>query len=115
MGKTPPHIIERNRRWREANATYMRDYSARRRCEPGWKRAKHLWQRYGLTLDQWDAMLIEQAGRCGICDEQMVDAIAVDHCHETGKVRGLLCYGCNSFLGYFERGLAPAAERYLAR
>ena len=60
---------------------------------------------YGITTDQYDALLAEQDGRCGICgDENTHNSsrknFAVDHDHSTGAVRGLLCWHCNTALGH---------------
>lgn len=58
---------------------------------------------YGLTVEQYDALLARQGGGCGICDA--TDAgndhkqIPVDHDHDTGRVRGLLCHRCNRAMG----------------
>jgi Recombination endonuclease VII len=43
----------------------------------------------------------EQGGRCAICG-RATERLLVDHCHVTGCVRGLLCYTCNTFLGWYE-------------
>lgn len=60
---------------------------------------------YGITVNDYDAMLERQGGRCAICGTadpgRSSDVFAVDHCHETGQVRGLLCYKCNTGLGMF--------------
>lgn len=66
--------------------------------------------RYNLTKDQYNAMLLEQSGKCAICDTipklnrkgENTVKMHVDHCHKTGKVRGLLCGKCNSAIGLFE-------------
>lgn len=55
---------------------------------------------YGLTLEDYDQILKEQNNVCAICKEDV--KLFVDHCHTTGKVRGLLCQGCNSGLGFFK-------------
>lgn len=72
--------------------------------------------RYGITLADYDKMLSEQGGRCKICDADKAgnagQCFAVDHCHKTGKVRGLLCIKCNARLGWFEK-YAEAATKYL--
>lgn len=74
---------------------------------------KDLRKRYGITLEQYEAMFEAQRGRCAIC--QRDKKLHVDHCHATGKVRGLLCSQCNKGLGHFEDSLARlrAAEVYL--
>jgi len=75
-------------------------------------RAFQLKRKYDLTLESYDKMFLEQEGKCLICkrcDERLV----VDHCHTTGKVRGLLCSGCNRGLGFFNdraENLQKAAE-----
>ena len=69
---------------------------------------KHNLKKYGLTVEDYDRMLKEQNGKCLIClSEEACRTYAsyslfVDHCHETGKVRGLLCHHCNSGLGHFK-------------
>ena len=55
---------------------------------------------YGITPEQYDSMLGNQQGKCAVCDIIMTN-IHVDHCHITGKVRGLLCINCNHGLGKF--------------
>jgi len=63
---------------------------------------------YGITLEEYNALLESQGGVCAICKckETIIDRrtgevrkLAVDHCHETKKVRGLLCRRCNMVLG----------------
>lgn len=64
-------------------------------------------QRRGLTLEQLLAMEAAQASLCAICHQPetalgahgKVKSLAVDHCHETGRVRGLLCNNCNRAIG----------------
>lgn len=55
---------------------------------------------YGLTQEQFDAMLQAQDGRCAICKEPM-GRVCTDHDHSTGEARGLLCLTCNAGLGQF--------------
>lgn len=70
--------------------------------------------RYGLEVGEFDRLLIEQAGRCAICREPLVRQL-VDHNHKTGKARGLLCDGCNSYVGHLENdSKREAALRYLS-
>lgn len=67
----------------------------------------YLKRNYGITLSDYERMYAEQSGRCKICggegfvmnkDRHRVKLV-VDHCHATGKVRGLLCHNCNRALG----------------
>jgi hypothetical protein len=59
----------------------------------------HLRRRYGITVDDFDAMFAEQGGLCAICREAKAEH--VDHDHANGRVRGLLCFNCNGALGQF--------------
>ena len=64
-------------------------------------RAVQLKKKYGLTEDDYERMLLAQHGRCAICGGEILSKrrLAVDHCHKSGRVRGLLCGPCNGFLG----------------
>lgn len=74
--------------------------------DPDKVRAAWLRDKYGLTVDEYDAIYKAQQGSCAICGVHESKApgrfnrLHVDHCHTTGEVRGLLCYTCNSVLGY---------------
>jgi hypothetical protein len=76
-------------------------------------------RQYGISLEQYDEMLENQGGGCAICGttkpSERTKYFAVDHCHSTSKVRGLLCSKCNRGLGLFndtpER--LKAAAKYL--
>lgn len=59
---------------------------------------------YGMALDEYDVLFAAQGGLCLICSRPVEGerGLAVDHCHKSGKVRGLLCRPCNSALGLFE-------------
>lgn len=58
-------------------------------------------KKYGVTKDQYESMMVAQDGKCAICeDEQWLD-LRVDHCHDSKRVRGLLCSTCNTGLGLF--------------
>ncbi len=60
--------------------------------------------KYGVTVEWYEAKLKEQGGRCAICLEKPAGSrrLAIDHCHQTGRARGLLCFLCNSALGRFD-------------
>jgi hypothetical protein len=57
--------------------------------------------KYGINKEDFDKMIIDQNNSCKICNQQLNDEIHIDHCHSTGKVRGLLCGKCNKGLGQF--------------
>ncbi len=59
----------------------------------------------GLTPAQFSELLVRCAGRCQLCGVSMSARVNVDHCHTTGRVRGLLCTPCNIFVGYLEKHL----------
>jgi hypothetical protein len=94
----------------------------------------NLRRRHGITLDQYNSMRASQNYRCAVCGLHENDlprppgkrttdgiqvsmaALAVDHCHVSGKIRKLLCHKCNQGLGCFKDDpeILAAAIRYLA-
>lgn len=83
-------------------------------------------KRYGITFDDYNQLREKQNYCCAICGKNEEDipqgrakrtqtALAVDHSHETGKVRGLLCIGCNTILGkcYEDVSILKRAVKYL--
>lgn len=70
---------------------------------------------FGITLEFFDEMLLAQGGQCAICQKE--SKLCVDHNHETGKVRGLLCAGCNQALGLLKDSPSSArsAAEYLEK
>jgi hypothetical protein len=71
-------------------------------CKKLWyrrdRRWGHLKERYGVSKEQYEEMYTLQNGACGIC-QSVLPVLAVDHCHQSGKIRGLLCKPCNSAIG----------------
>lgn len=63
---------------------------------------KHIRRTFGLTPEDWARMCNAQGGRCAGCGDQFTarSKVVVDHCHATGRVRGLLCHYCNCTIGY---------------
>ena len=76
---------------------------------------------YGLSLEDYGQMLKKQDHKCAICKTDETDVfkqvLYVDHCHNTGKIRGLLCMQCNAGLGKFKDSLdmLEAAKDYLKK
>lgn len=65
-------------------------------------RKYNLKRKYGLTPEGFEKLVLDQGGRCAVCPRELENGgykTHVDHCHETGKVRGLLCLQCNTALG----------------
>lgn len=98
--------------WRLVNwERNHRNKTRYRKDNPDRVRDSNLRQKYGISLDEYNKMFHEQGGVCNICErpERIVNGkskkvapLAVDHCHDTGKVRGLLCFSCNIALGKFQ-------------
>jgi hypothetical protein len=94
--KNPEKYLRSAAKYRNNNRTKIREYK--------------LGVKYGVTLEEYAKMFQTQNGRCAICGKEeitinfgtkQVQALAVDHCHKTGKIRELLCQDCNQGLGLF--------------
>lgn len=73
---------------------------------------------YGITVEDYNRLLNTQGGKCLICQEVPKEGekkLSIDHCHDTNKIRGLLCNRCNQGLGYFKHDttLLEEAIKYL--
>lgn len=90
------------RRYREANRAKLNAQS-RARWRVSGQRNSALKRYYGITIADYDKMAAEQRGCCALCGKPVGEKLAVDHCHTTGRVRGLLCILCNSLIGWYER------------
>ena len=126
----PEKVKESNRRFKSSTkgAIYMREYNESHREETRLRartwyhankdraKAARLKKQFGLTLEEWNSMLIDRAGRCDICEEPMTAHLGpcIDHDHSTGKVRGMLCETCNTAIGKLPSGqLLRMAALYL--
>ena len=110
--------LVRVRDWQVANpervrATMDRFVAAGKRTLSN--RKSHLKRKYGLTLEGFDELLASQGDGCAICGKP--DPDNVDHDHETGRVRGILCWNCNIAIGQLEDDAdrARAVAEYLDR
>lgn len=99
---------EKQRTPRYRNATRTKEQRVRV------NRQKHL-RIYKLNMKQYNKLLDIQNGVCAICKNKTVGNLDVDHCHETGQVRGLLCNRCNTGLSCFKdtEALLNEAINYL--
>jgi hypothetical protein len=100
-----------HRVWAKANPIKMHEYekSFRKNHREKYhakREALRLKSEFGITIDDYNRMLMEQGGVCAICERPerskfngKVCKLSVDHCHRTGFVRGLLCFDCNSSIG----------------
>ena len=81
-------------------------------------RSRNLRIKYGITTDKYDELLSAQGGGCAICggtDNPDATSLAVDHCHITGRIRGILCGPCNKAIGLMKDNpvLLTQAAAYL--
>jgi hypothetical protein len=110
------------RRWRLANLArhneLARESYARRKLREGFadkERSRALMRNFGITLDDYHAMLARQGGGCAICGKKPSwRRLAVDHQHDDGAlIRGLLCFTCNTKIGWLDT-YADRIRAYLA-
>lgn len=106
--------------WRDSNPEKVKEIDRKYRKNNPEKvylkiRKSVLKRKYGITMDEYNAMLESQNGRCAICHQEKSETLAVDHDHKTGKVRGLLCSHCNQVIGFAEDNveLMESAIKYL--
>ena len=88
--ENPERHYKKTKRWNQENPDSQRRY--------------YLKSLYGITLEEYNEMFIAQNGCCAICgihQQDITKRLSVDHCHDTQRVRGLLCSNCNSAMGLF--------------
>jgi predicted alpha/beta-hydrolase family hydrolase len=113
-------MSEYDRQYLAANRDKINEQRRRRyRDNPDQWRATKLHQLYGLTIEEYRVLHDEQEGKCLICGQECQTGrmLSVDHDHNTGKVRGLLCQNCNTGIGKFkdDPDLLKKAISYLER
>lgn len=99
--KRNPNAAKESREARkEKISEYSKEYYKKQETQDRMRR-NALVRKYGITVSDYDAMLVSQNSVCKICGEVNKDGkpLSVDHSHNTGKVRGLLCSKCNIALG----------------
>jgi len=101
----PPPDFPRNKTSKSGFHCYCKPCHARQRRESlarnhgGSERHYHLKRRYGIGADEVDELIRQQGGLCAVCRKR--EAKQVDHDHETGAVRGIVCLLCNAAMGAF--------------
>lgn len=88
---------------------YSKDWFAKNKHRlKKYRKAADLQKNYGLRLEDFNTMLVNQSALCAICKQPETQvhpksglpySLSVDHCHKTGKIRALLCNNCNRVLG----------------
>ena len=93
--------------FKSKNPEYFKNHHAQRRLDG--KNLKTMLKReYGITIEEYKKIRIDQNDLCAICESAEGGwkangaKLVVDHCHKSGKIRGLLCPSCNRGLGQFE-------------
>jgi hypothetical protein len=99
--KNREHVINRVKKWQRENPDRVVATRQRRIRDPRRDREQHLQRRFGISLDDYAELFEAQGGGCAICGRPPADgkSLHVDHQHESGTVRGLLCFTCNGALG----------------
>ena len=121
--KSPGGLFERQRRCKKC--VLVRLKKDRKENKEKWRkydRKRYLKDRYKISVNDWDEMLSNQSGGCAICGDKLGDIklkrrLHVDHDHNTGIVRGLLCGACNYGIDKFrdDPSLLRLAATYLER
>jgi len=97
----PEKYAEHLRKHREYAIQYRKDNPEKIKAS----NANHRYYAYGITSEELAELFVQQHSACAICGKQLditqTRKWCVDHCHETGRVRGILCFPCNVALGQF--------------
>ncbi len=97
------------------------DNIRKKKYKPDSSKSRQYWlkSKFGIGLEEYNNLLQKQNGVCAICEDRPGNnrSLAVDHCHSTGAIRGLLCFRCNATLGKFNDDikLFETAINYLKR
>ena len=111
-------IREKSKAWKKANPEKVKKSQKEWHLKNKEKsRNSALKKRYNISIEDYNQMFVDQNGVCAICKGKCVTGrnLSVDHNHETGKVRGLLCLDCNAGLGHFKdnKSILLEAIKYL--
>ena len=116
----PAKYIAMVARWQKANPERVRETRRRRNAHPERQRKQrdsYYRRTYGISADEFDALLEKQDGGCAICGRkpERDPSFHLDHDHLTGEIRGILCLSCNQGVGQFQDdpGLLERAAAYI--
>lgn len=101
------HFKEYDKTYYLEHIEHKKEYGKNRpkRMYRDYARNYSLKKNYGIDIEIYNKMFLEQEGKCKLChkhQEEFKKRFFVDHDHKTGKIRGLVCYKCNTFLGYVD-------------
>jgi hypothetical protein len=95
--------IKQKKKYRQENVEkikkYQKEYDKNNSKR---KKYSHIKRDFGITENEYDLIFAKQEGKCAICGKHQNEfktPLGIDHDHETGKVRGLLCFNCNTGIG----------------
>lgn len=114
-------ISIQKKNWYEENREQCLAEGKEKRKTFEWKDSHRDWcykKRYNMTLSEYNILFNNQNGCCAVCgthQKELKKKLSVDHAHDTGKVRGLLCSNCNTGIGLFQDDviLLKQAIKYL--
>lgn len=110
----PPKTAEQRKKMNEYQRVY-RQKNLKKVKEDA--RVRHLKRKFDMKASEYEEILAAQGGVCAICKNYCAtgNSLAVDHDHQTGQIRGLLCKNCNTGLGLFkdDKDLLDSAKLYL--
>jgi hypothetical protein len=104
-------LLAASKVYRENHKEELKKY--RKDNKDKWRK-RHLKEKYGLELEDYQKMYKEQKGKCKICDNHY-ETLCVDHNHKTGEIRKLLCKSCNTGIGLLQDSptITERATEYL--
>lgn len=97
------HSIRKHNTNLQRRLEYQKSAEIRALCKD-----RELRKNFGISLSEYEQLLQVQQGKCLGCEKhesELLRKLAVDHCHKTGKVRGLLCGNCNTALGLVKENI----------
>lgn len=117
--ENPEKCYTADRKWQKNNREKVLGYRKKYALKyPEKVKNNQLKNKFGITVHEYNQLLEKQNNQCAICKRYQYEfskLFAVDHCHQTGKIRGLLCHSCNTALGHFQDKLEilDSAVNYL--